>query len=106
MTFNISLLLSFTPILGLLILSAFFSGSETALTGASKAKLTGLKEKGSKKAHNALKLKENSENLLGALLLGNNLVNILATSLATSILTGMYAESGVFIATLVMTSFI
>ena len=54
MTFNISLLLSFTPILGLLILSAFFSGSETALTGASKAKLTGLKEKGSKKAHNAL----------------------------------------------------
>ena len=60
MTFNISLLLSFTPILGLLILSAFFSGSETALTGASKAKLTGLKEKGSKKAHNALKLKENN----------------------------------------------
>ncbi len=106
MTFNISLLLSFTPILGLLILSAFFSGSETALTGASKAKLTGLKEKGSKKAHNALKLKENNENLLGALLLGNNLVNILATSLATSILTGIYAESGVFIATLVMTSLI
>ncbi len=106
MTFNISLLLSFTPILGLLILSAFFSGSETALTGASKAKLTGLKEKGSKKAHNALKLKENSENLLGALLLGNNLVNILATSLATSILTGIYAESGVFIATLVMTALI
>ena len=103
MTFNISLLLSFTPILGLLILSAFFSGSETALTGASKAKLTGLKEKGSKKANHALKLKENNENLLGALLLGNNLVNILATSLATSILTGIYAESGVFIATLVMT---
>ncbi len=106
MTFNISLLLSFTPILGLLILSAFFSGSETALTGASKAKLTGLKEKGSKKAANALKLKENNENLLGALLLGNNLVNILATSLATSLLTGIYEESGVFIATIVMTSLI
>ncbi len=106
MTFNISLLLSFTPILGLLILSAFFSGSETALTGASKAKLTGLKEKGSKKALNALKLKENNENLLGALLLGNNLVNILATSLATSLLTGIYKDSGVFIATIIMTALI
>ena len=59
MTTNLSLWLSFSSIFGLLILSAFFSGSETALTGASKAKLTGLKEKGSKKAHNALKLKDN-----------------------------------------------
>ena len=64
MTSNLSLWLSFSSILGLLILSAFFSGSETALTGASKAKLTGLKEKGSKKALYALKLKNNNESLL------------------------------------------
>ena len=72
-------------IAGLLVISAFFSGSETALTGASKAKLTALKAKGSKMASRALSLKENGESLLGALLLGNNLVNILATSLATSL---------------------
>jgi len=106
MTTNLSLWLSFSSIFGLLILSAFFSGSETALTGASKAKLTGLKERGSKKAHNALKLKDNNESLLGALLLGNNLVNILATSLATSLLTAIFNDSGVFIATILMTSLI
>ena len=90
-------------IVGLLVISAFFSGSETALTGASKAKLTTLKSKGSKMASRALSLKENSESLLGALLLGNNLVNILATSLATSLLTALFQDNGVIIATFTMT---
>ena len=76
----------------LLVLSAFFSGSETALTGASRAKLMGLKEKGSKPAQRALKLRENNEKLIGALLLGNNLVNITATSISASILTILYGE--------------
>ena len=61
--------LSSLSIVGLLIISAFFSGSETALTGASKAKLTALKARGSKMATRALALKESSESLLGALLL-------------------------------------
>ena len=95
--------LTFFSIVGLIIISAFFSGSETALTGASKAKLTGLKAKGSKMAQRALALKENNESLLGALLLGNNLVNILATSLATSLLTSLFQDSGVIIATFTMT---
>ena len=90
-------------IAGLLIISAFFSGSETALTGASKAKLTALKARGSKMATRALALKENGESLLGALLLGNNLVNILATSLATSLFTSLFQENGVIIATFTMT---
>ncbi|MDC3067749.1 HlyC/CorC family transporter [Paracoccaceae bacterium] len=103
MVIDSSFLVTSLSIVGLLVLSAFFSGSETALTGASKAKLTGLKGKGSKMAERALELKENNGSLLGALLLGNNLVNILATSLATSILTTTFKESGVLIATFVMT---
>ena len=98
-----SLILLLGVILVLLILSAFFSGSETALTGASRAKLMGMKEKGSKAALRALKLRENNEKLIGALLLGSNIVNITATSLAASILTVMYGDKGVIISTVIMT---
>ncbi|GLQ34434.1 membrane protein [Amylibacter marinus] len=87
----------------LLFLSAFFSGSETALTAASRGKLHALADKGSRGAQRALMLTEDSERLIGAVLLGNNLVNILATSLATSLFTRLFGDSGVAFATLVMT---
>ncbi|MEM9211474.1 MAG: HlyC/CorC family transporter [Pseudomonadota bacterium] len=90
-------------ILLLLILSGFFSGSETALTTASRGKLHALSDKGSKGAAKALKLREDSERLIGGILLGNNLVNILAASLATSLFTQLFGDGGVAIATLVMT---
>lgn len=90
-------------ILLLLILSAFFSGSETALTAASRAQLKARAEKGDRGAERALGLTEDSERLIGSILLGNNLVNILATSLATAMLTRAFGESGVALATLVMT---
>ncbi len=90
-------------ILGLLVLSAFFSGSETALTAASRGKLRTQADKGSRAAGTALKITEDSERLIGSVLLGNNLVNILATSLATALFTRMLGDSGVAIATLVMT---
>lgn len=90
-------------ILGLLMLSAFFSGSETALTAASRGKLRAAQDKGSKGASLALTITEDSERLIGSVLLGNNLVNILATSLATALLTRVFGESGVALATLVMT---
>ena len=90
-------------ILLLLVLSAFFSGSETALTAASRGKLKSQSEKGEKGAERALKLTEDSERLIGSVLLGNNLVNILATSLATAMFTRAFGESGVALATLVMT---
>ncbi len=106
-TFNVSISLSSILLLGfilvLLVLSAFFSGSETALTGASRAKLMGIKEKDSKAADRALKLRENNESLIGALLLGNNLVNITATSLAASTLTIIYGDKGVIVSTIIMT---
>ncbi|MCV3270996.1 HlyC/CorC family transporter [Roseobacter sinensis] len=90
-------------ILFLLVLSGFFSGSETALTAASRGKLRAQADKGSKGAQRALRITEDNERLIGSVLLGNNLVNILAASLATAIFTRAFGESGVALATLVMT---
>jgi Mg2+/Co2+ transporter CorB len=87
----------------LLILSAFFSGSETALTASTRSRLTGLNIKGKKNAQIAINLLNNKESLIGAILLGNNLVNILASSLATSLLIKMFGDSGVAYAVLIMT---
>ncbi len=90
-------------ILGLLALSAFFSGSETAMTAVSRAKLRRLADQGSKAARRVVGLTDDGETLIGAILIGNNVVNILATSLATSLALSMFGDSGVAIATLVMT---
>ncbi|MEL7149879.1 MAG: HlyC/CorC family transporter [Pseudomonadota bacterium] len=90
-------------ILLLLVCSGFFSGSETALTASSRGQLKSRAEKGDKGAEKALALTDDSERLIGSILLGNNLVNILATSLATAMFTRLFGESGVALATLVMT---
>ncbi len=90
-------------ILLLLVCSAFFSGSETALTAASRGKLRAQADKGNAGAARALSITEDNERLIGSVLLGNNLVNILATSLATALFTRAFGESGVALATLVMT---
>ena len=90
-------------ILLLLVASAFFSGSETALTAASRGKLRSLSDKGSKGAVKALEVTEDNERLIGSVLLGNNVVNILATSLATAVLTKIFGQNGVAAATLIMT---
>ncbi|MEO1154586.1 MAG: CNNM domain-containing protein, partial [Pseudomonadota bacterium] len=93
-------------IIALLVLSAFFSGSETALTAASRGKLRARADKGDKGAVRALDITEDNERLIGSVLLGNNLVNILATSLATALFTRAFGESGVALATLVMTALV
>ncbi|MEM1431898.1 MAG: HlyC/CorC family transporter [Pseudomonadota bacterium] len=90
-------------ILLLLVCSGFFSGSETALTAASRGKLRTMADKGQRSAGVALNLKEDNERLIGGILLGNNLANILATSLATAMFTRLLGDSGVAAATLVMT---
>ena len=93
---DMNLLLTGISIFVLLIISAFFSGSETALTGASKAILRSMTDKGSNGAKKALQLREENERLIGSLLLGNNLINILAAALATNFLTQYYQEGGVW----------
>ena len=87
----------------LLLVSALFSGSETALTAASRGKLRTHADKGSRGAQKALKITEDTEGLIGSVLLGNNLVNILATSLTTALFTQAFGESGIALATLIMT---
>ncbi len=87
----------------LLVFSAFFSGSETALTTASRGKLHAQADKGDSGAQRALEITEDKERLIGAILLGNNFVNTLSAALATSLLTYLFAEGGVVYATLAMT---
>lgn len=95
--------LTIAAILGLLVLSGFFSGSETALTASSRAKLRAQADKGSRGALRALTLTEDNERLIGSVLLGNNVVNILSASLATALFTRLFGDSGVALATLIMT---
>ncbi len=90
-------------ILGLLACSGFFSGSETALTATSKARMLGLEKDKDHRAKRVNILIDDRESLIGAILLGNNLVNILAASLASAVFLAMFGEAGVPIATLVMT---
>ena len=87
----------------LLILSAFLSGSETALTATSKARMLRLQHEGKRRARWVIFLLEQKERLLGAILLGNNLVNIMASALATRLFLDLFGENGVVYATLVMT---
>jgi len=95
--------LSILCIIILLFLSGFFSGSETAMTAASRARLHGWEKEGNKRAGLVNRIRARKERLIGALLLGNNLVNILASALATSVLIDIFGPSGVVYATLAMT---
>ena len=90
----------------LLLLSGLFSGSETALTAASKARIHHMAKHGDKRAKRVSGLIDDKERLIGAILLGNNLVNILASALATSLFLSIMGDEGVFIATAVMTALV
>ena len=79
------IILKFLIIIVLLILSAFFSSSETALTTVSRMRILSLAEEGNSSAVTLLKVIDNKEKMLSAILIGNNLVNITASSLATSL---------------------
>ncbi len=87
----------------LLVASAFFSGSETALTAVSHGKMHQLEKDGSAAAARVNRLVANKERLIGALLLGNTFVNILVSSMATSVLEGRFGNRAVAIVTVIMT---
>jgi Mg2+/Co2+ transporter CorB len=95
--------LSLVVVLICLLLSAFFAGSETALTASSRASMTRLEKHGSKRAGIVNRLLAQRERLIGALLLGNNAVNIAASVLATGVLLAWFGNAGVFYATVLMT---
>src|SRR5437879_8171083 len=86
-----------------LLLSAFFAGSETALTASSRASMHRLAKQGSLRAAIVNRLLASRERMIGALLFGNNAVNIAASALATGLLLDWFGEVGVVYATIVMT---
>jgi Mg2+/Co2+ transporter CorB len=100
------LLFSILGVLVLLVLSALFSGTETALTGVSRARMHQLERRGVRRATRVNRLLAQHERLIGAVLLGNNLVNILASALATSVLISLFGKPGVAYATAIMTALV
>lgn len=98
------MIISIAAVILLLFLSAFFSGSETALTGASQAfMLDQEKNEHNTKAKSINRLFKHRDKLIITTLLGSNLFNTLATSLATSVLIGLFGSEGVAYATVIMT---
>ncbi|MDY0028517.1 MAG: HlyC/CorC family transporter [Pseudobdellovibrionaceae bacterium] len=97
------LIISIVVIFFLLVLSAFFSGSETALTAVSSARMHSAEKDGDKKAALVNKILGNKERMIGGLLLGNNIVNITASSLAAGTLISIFGDSGVVYASAAMT---
>ena len=90
-------------IIGLIVLSGFFSGSETSMTAASKARLRTLAKSGNKNAALYEKLLKEKETLICTILLANNLVNVLASALATTLLVKIFENEGILYVTVIMT---
>ena len=90
-------------VLASLVLSAFFSGSETALTAASRARMLALEKNGDRRASVVNRLLNARERFISAMLLGNQLVNIAASAFTTSVLVAIAGDRGVVYATAIMT---
>ena len=101
MDFSIGILLGI--IFGLILLSAFSSGAETSLTSASKSRMHTLAKSGKKNAIIFERIFKNKELLICTILLVNNLVNVLASALATSILLELFNTDGIVYVTIIMT---
>ena len=87
----------------LILCSAFFSGSETGMLSLNRYRLKHLSKNGNKAAIRAQKLLDRPDRLLGMILIGNNLVNILASSIATIIAIRLWGDAGIAIATIALT---
>ncbi len=100
---DISLGSLYTALFILIILSAFFSSSETGLMAINRYRLKHLANSGHRGARLAQKLLTRPDRLIGLILLGNNMVNILAASIATVIAMRLYGDNGIWVSTLAMT---
>lgn len=100
---DLDILLTVAAILALLVLSALFNGSETALTAHSRARMHALEQEGNGRAKLVNTLLRSPEQLIGAVLLGNTLVDILAASLASGLAVILVGPAGVAYATAIMT---
>ncbi|ETR77459.1 membrane protein [Afipia sp. P52-10] len=95
--------IAFGLVVGCLVISAFFSASETALIGSSRASMLRLEKQGRVQAGIVNRLLAARERVIGALLIGNNLANITASALATAVFTAWFGDVGVVYATAAMT---
>ena len=100
MSLEIGLIIA--AIIGLLLLSAFFNGSETALTAASRARMHALEQEGNSRATLVNRLLKRPERLIGAILIGNTVVDVLAASLATGLGVMVFGTAGIVYATTVV----
>ncbi|AGK59474.1 hypothetical protein HYPDE_39023 [Hyphomicrobium denitrificans 1NES1] len=98
-----SIALSLIAIFFLIVLSAFFNGSETALTAASRARMHALEEDGNASAALVNRVLSRPEKMIGTVLLGNTLVDVLAAALASNVAVHLYGEVGVAYATALIT---
>ena len=96
-------LIKLSIVLLLLIVSGFFSGSETALTAASRSRMLAAEKAGDKRAGLVSRLLNMRERLLGGILLGNNFVNILASSIMAGLMLSIFGEAGIIYATIITT---
>ena len=87
----------------LVALSSFFSATETAFLSFNKARMKSIAKQGNRRAQLVIDLEEKYDKLLSTILIGNNIVNILASSMATIIFVGFFGNAGVTISTVVMT---
>lgn len=90
----------------LVAMSAVFSSSETAITSVSKIKVRQLDQKDNKNAHLLKKLHDNMQATISTILIGNNIVNIAASSIATILFTNIFHQNGALVSTVVMTVFV
>ncbi len=103
---NPSFWLTILAVAFLLFVAAFFSGAETSLTAASRGKLKAQADRGSRGAKAAMEVTDDSERMIGAILLGNNVANTLSAALMTVMLTDLFGANGVAIATVVVTTLV
>jgi Mg2+/Co2+ transporter CorB len=102
-TMSVEILLILLAIVALLVLSAFFNGSETALTAVSRARMHTLEQEGNQRATLVNRLLASPEKMIGAVLLGNTLVDVLASALAATLATSLVGEVGLVYASVIMT---
>ena len=98
-----SVAIQFIVLIVLLLLSAFFSSAETSLVTVNQIRMRSLADEGNKKAARVLKITSNSSKMLSAILIGNNIVNIFASSLATTITLQLWGNRFVSLTTGILT---
>lgn len=100
---TIEIIATLVAILLLVALSAFFNGSETAITASSRARMHALEQEGNASARLLNRMLASPEKLIGAILIGNTLVDVLASALASSLAVALAGDVGLVYATIIMT---